>query len=285
MKITNKLNLPEAIVDAVKNDGYTRGDADISVTGLLKPPRASALESKHWDDLEEDASDRIWSLMGQVVHGILERANKVGTAERRLFVDVLGWRVSGGMDLYEDHGTLLDYKVSTVYKFDGDGVPEQFEQQLNIYAEILRRNGHHVSRLQIVAILRDWSKMEARRNPDYPQTNVIVREVALWPAQKAWEFLEARVRMHQAARDALPECTPEDKWEKPTKWAVQKIGAARALKLHTTAESAETHLAELGTGYEINMRPGEQTRCMYYCSAAKFCTSFTGTGMFTRSKG
>ena len=30
MKITNELGLPEPLVDAVKNDGYTKGDADFS---------------------------------------------------------------------------------------------------------------------------------------------------------------------------------------------------------------------------------------------------------------
>src|SRR3954463_10849323 len=38
MKLTNRLGLPEPIVAAVANDGYSRGDADISVTSLLKPP-------------------------------------------------------------------------------------------------------------------------------------------------------------------------------------------------------------------------------------------------------
>ena len=30
MKLTNKLRLPEAIVRAVQNDSYTKGEADIS---------------------------------------------------------------------------------------------------------------------------------------------------------------------------------------------------------------------------------------------------------------
>jgi hypothetical protein len=31
MKMTNKLRLPDVIVDAVANDSYTKGEADISV--------------------------------------------------------------------------------------------------------------------------------------------------------------------------------------------------------------------------------------------------------------
>ena len=37
MKITNELGLPEPLVDAVRNDGYTKGNADFSVTGLISP--------------------------------------------------------------------------------------------------------------------------------------------------------------------------------------------------------------------------------------------------------
>ena len=43
MILTNKHNLPEAIVAAIMNDSYTKGDADISVTELLSPPQLRAL--------------------------------------------------------------------------------------------------------------------------------------------------------------------------------------------------------------------------------------------------
>lgn len=218
--------------------------------------------------------------MGQVIHGILERANKVGVAERRLSTDVLGWKISGGMDLYLEDGTLVDYKTSTVWKFKGDGVPIEHETQLNCYSEILRRNGFHVKRLQIVAILRDWSKMESQRDPDMPKSQVVVREVALWPAQQAWAFLEERVRMHQAARDALPECTAEDRWEKPTRFAVQKNGAAKALKLHDDENKAHEHAKQLGDEYSVQLRAGEQTRCKHFCSVSNFCDQYRGTGLF-----
>src|SRR6202142_1696526 len=88
MKYTNKQNLPQPIVKAVTNDSYNSGDCDISVTSLLKPPQMLALERLHKDDLEEDVSDRIWSLLGQVIHGILERAEETAVAERRLYIDI-----------------------------------------------------------------------------------------------------------------------------------------------------------------------------------------------------
>ena len=49
MKLTNNHNLPEAIVAAIMNDSYTKGDADISVTELLTPPQLRHLKLKHYE--------------------------------------------------------------------------------------------------------------------------------------------------------------------------------------------------------------------------------------------
>lgn len=97
-RITNKLGLPEAIVEAVKNDPYDPGHADISATGLISPPRKRALERTHRNDMEEDASDRIWALIGQSVHTILERAEPSAIVEKRLYGRFGGWLVSGQFD-------------------------------------------------------------------------------------------------------------------------------------------------------------------------------------------
>lgn len=92
------MNLPQPIVDAVANDDYSRGNSDISVTQLISPPRMTALVREHWDTLEEDVSDRIFSLFGKAVHTILERAERVAIAEQRLYMKVGDWTVSGAMD-------------------------------------------------------------------------------------------------------------------------------------------------------------------------------------------
>lgn len=277
MKITNKLGLPQPIVDAVANDPYTKGSSDISVTGLLQPPRKTALDKKYEGELEEDAAERIWALFGQALHSVLERANKTGVAERRLSMQVEGlpgqtWKVSGAMDRYED-GLVQDYKFVTVWKFKDGGVPEEYEQQLNCYAALLRHHGHVVKRLEIVGILRDWSKLEAERDQSYPQQQIVVREVPMWPEIKALAFMTERVRLHQAARIKLPLCTSEERWQKQTYWAVQKPNAKRAVRLYETEEEAKEH-CEIEKGLIIVKRPGESVRCRAYCSAAKFCAQY-----------
>lgn len=274
MNLTNRLNLPQPLVDAVTNDEYTSGDADISVTSLLSPPRKVALEALHRDELEEDVSDRIWSLLGQSIHTILERAATTGIAEQRLSIVVEGWKVSGGMDYYSPgDGLLQDYKCVTVWKFKDGSVPMEYEQQLNMYAEILRQNGHTVKRLQIVGILRDWSKLEAQRDPSYPQTQVVIRDVTIWPQAQAQAFIRERVLLHRQARFELPECSATERWQRPDYYAVMKPGAKRALRVFTSIEDAMALVAG-SNGLIIKKRPGESTRCRSYCSAAPLCHQY-----------
>src|SRR5258706_69449 len=68
--VTNKHGLPDAIVRAVLNDPYDRGDADFTVTQLLQPPQLARLTQAN--PIPEDVSDRIWALLGHAVHVILE---------------------------------------------------------------------------------------------------------------------------------------------------------------------------------------------------------------------
>jgi hypothetical protein len=272
MKLTNKLDLPQAIVDAVRNDGYDRGNADISVTGLLRPPRLTVLEREHASEIEEDVSDRIWSLFGQSIHTILERANRKGVAERRLSMEVAGWVVSGGMDLYEENGTLSDYKTTTVWKLiKGDMV--EWEKQLNMYAVILRHHGHEVQKLQVVAILRDWSKGEAERDPYYPQAQVVNIDIKLWEPEAARIFMQNRVVLHQQAKLNLPECSPEDRWARPNVWAVMKEGRKTAVKLYDNEDAARAHVG-FDKQLKVVLRPGASVRCQSYCRVSRFCAQY-----------
>jgi hypothetical protein len=60
MKITNRFNLPDAFYNFARNDKYSRGKADISVTTLIDSPRVRLMRDKYNDQLETDASDMIW---------------------------------------------------------------------------------------------------------------------------------------------------------------------------------------------------------------------------------
>lgn len=224
MKVTNKAGLPEGLVRAISNDPYDSGDSDITASSLGDPPLLRTLLKRHADILEEDASDRIWSLLGQAAHVIAERGTN-GTnvlAEKRLSMDVLGWKLSGAMDHFNlDGGILDDFKVTSAWTIVyGDRV-ESWEQQLNTLAHLLEHHGHKVTALEIIAILRDWSARDAERSEKYPKASVAVVPLKLWAAEKRQAYIEGRVRLHQAASrlddDVITPCTEEERWMKRDK--------------------------------------------------------------------
>ena len=284
MRLTNKQKLPQPLVDAVKNDGYTKGNADISVTELLKPPMQRALEIKHEAELEEDVSDRIFSLLGQTIHSILERSETEGIAERRLSIKINGWTVSGGMDRFVSRdGLLQDYKLTTVYKTKDKNIPEEWCKQLNIYAEMLRENGDEVKKLEVVCIYRDWSKGAAERDNEYPQRQVEVIEIPLIEPKEVRAFIEERVKLHQeAAKGNYEPCTKEERWAKDDQWAVMREGRKTAIKLHFSELHANLHKDELGKGHFVEKRPGKSTKCESYCPVKKQCEYYN---KFLKQKG
>ena len=287
--ITNNKGFPLALVKAVENDSYSKGRADRSVTGLLAPPRQAALKDIHEDDLTEDVADRTYALYGQLIHLLLERAgeqDRNALTEERMFTEVEGWTISGQTDtitLTEEEGWVVsDYKFVTAHKFKRDYsgelvMPPEYERQLNMYGHLLRENGFKVEGLKIVAIYRDWSKMEARRDKTYPQLGAETHDVKLWSADEAREFMAERVRLHQAAENDLPECTDEDRWAKPDKYALMSTPTSvRARKLFDTEVGAVTWAYEnkIKEGWVVDHRPGVNTRCENYCLVSEYCEQF-----------
>jgi len=304
LKLTNRLNLPQPIVDAVAADDYSRGASDISVTQLISPPRQIALIGAHYDELEEDVSDRIWALLGRGVHTTLERAERVAVAEQRLFMTVGPYTVSGAMDRIEfvpssKGPKIQDYKMAFVKEMIF-GVKVEREQQLNIYRVLLALNGYDVQELEAIFFLRDWSKIQAAEaakrpriaiggdtgTPDYPQEPVVVHPIRMWPIEEAYAFIAERVRLHMDARNmyaialeatadpqiALPDCTDEERWANELTFAVMKPGGKKASKVTDTRDEAEQYIAEHPKDtYDLIERPAASIRCLYYCLAAQVC--------------
>jgi hypothetical protein len=283
VRITNELNLPEPLVRAITNDGYSRGESDFSVTQLIAPARARVLRKRHSHLITEDASDRIYSLLGQAIHTILERAEITAKVEERLFAKVDGLTISGQFDRMvlienEDNShTLQDWKLSSIWAV-ADGYKVEWEQQLNMLRWLAEANDLDVSRLQIIAIFRDWSRSRAKRDPSYPQHQVKVIDIPLWTLDRAYDFIRERLAAHvDAELGELPDCTPEERWYRGEQWAVMKAGNKRAVKLHEFKNEAEKHAAELqaeakpGAKFVVEHRPGENGRCADYCAAYAFC--------------
>jgi hypothetical protein len=273
MRWTNDSFLPPHLFAVLKaaweQDVYDgpRGEKTLSVTQLISPPQKLALERVHAEELEMDVLDTVPALLGQALHHILERAGTAAPThvpERRLATVYDGWIISGKTDLYETkEQEIVDYKNSSVWTYVFGKI--EWEQQLNIYRWLSERNGHPVRKLSIGLFCGDWRRSEARRSPDYP-ARVVSIPIKLWTMDEAEAYVDARLKLHQAAAEGKTvECSAEERWVKPTKYALMKHGRKTAIAL------SDAKPAECPAGHYIETRQGESVRCKDYCSAAPFC--------------
>jgi hypothetical protein len=287
MQITNNHNLPESFVNFARNDKYSKGKSDISVTTLIDSPRVRLLREANSTELTSDASDMIWPLFGTAVHHILESSkNDEGvTLEERLYADVNGWILSGAVDHQKTDGktiSITDYKVTSVWSVIYGKI--EWEQQLNCYAFLAQKNkGMKVKSLQICAILRDWNRREAERKEEYPKAPVVLIDIPIWPDTKRIEYIKERIAMHQDAQVGydlsgdFPLCSDEERWKRGEAWAVKKKGLKRAMRVFDNQEDAEKFMTGQTFPVELEHRAGELVRCNGdYCGVANFCSQFKG---------
>jgi hypothetical protein len=209
----------------------------------------------------------------------LERAGGNELKETRVFTKISNKVISSQIDnLCLDHGRLVDFKVTTSYKFKNNRPPDpDYIAQLNTQSFILRKNGFTVNSLGIVAILRDWSKLEAMRDQDYPQLQVVSQPIPMWNDEQTLSFLEMRIAAHEAAKATLPECSDTEMWAREDVYAVTKRGAAKAVKLFRgigADKAAQAYADNLGEKYDVEFRAGDRIRCASYCSVSKFCDQY-----------
>ena len=296
MKITNKSNLPKVIERAVINDPYDSSGSNISTTRLIAPPRIRVLEMRNWDLIEDDVSNRIFSLLGQSVHHILERSKlKVDLAERRLFYKddkiTNGWTLSGQFDLLSRQGDLTDFKVTSAWAaLDAlTNGKDEWENQLNVLDFLCRKNQKTLTRykkevkvksLSIMAILRDWSKLKVMQSDNYPRKQVVMIPIRRWSEEEQENYVQARIKLHQDAEklDQLPLCTAKERWRKEDSYALMLDNRKTAKRVLPTREEMDKYMKENkyveGQGCRVVFRAGEDVRCQHYCSVNQFCSHF-----------
>jgi len=292
MNILNQHNLPEAIVEAVKNDDYNKGDCDYSVTELLNPPQVSHLARMHDDEIEVDAIDSIWSLFGKSVHAILERAEPSALTEERHFmkIDLPSGKqvtVSGQFDrLHVANNILQDYKVTSAWtKVFGSRLTE-WQQQLNLLRLLVPIQ---IDKLEIICIYRDWTKYDAEKNADYPQQQVETLDMPIWDLDTARKFLIDRIELHERVRNGEQiDCTHEERWAQPTIHKIMKEGrktSLRNFKNDLTGAQAFKRAYDRDNPKAVTAiveHAGKSVRCESYCAGAKFCPQFQATKAVTK---
>ena len=290
MQITNKYGVPSIVIEAIKrrNDAYDKGEVDRSVTQLINSPRIDLLRKRNYPDIEVDASQEFWALLGSAVHSILELgAGENHVVEERLFAELDGWRLSGAIDVQEYRETgiaISDYKVTTLFSFKmaSDGIHHEWTAQQNIYRWLVETvKKIPVEELWIIAILRDWSTSAAKRDPLYPPSPIVPVPIELWSMEQTESFIRERINSHRTAEmsmdltNSLPECSAHDRWERGSQYKIKRIGGKRAIASFPTEALALERLDSLPADHIMEFVEGESIRCEgNFCRVRDFCDQY-----------
>lgn len=285
MILSNLYDLPQSLVSVIESKNYDLSTSDplrIGVTTLNNPPRIRQLSVRHWGELQEDASDHLFRVVGDAIHYILAKTEQdKKLIEEKLTEVIDGITLVAKPDLYDDNlKTIEDYKVTVVWSVKS--LKLDWITQLNCYAYMLTRAGFEVKKAYINAILKDWSKMELLRfGGDYPKIPFKRMEVPLWSFEEQEKYIKERIALYKStlnlSDENLPICTPDERWSGEDKWAVHKGNNQRATKLCDSMEEAITYIEEIKDKthkYNIKKREGRDTRCEEYCQVNKFCSFY-----------
>ena len=181
---------------------------------------------------------------------------------------------------------VIDYKTTGVwtYMLNADGLKPEWICQTNSYRYLLTKaKGIEVSALYILVIFRDWRASDAKKRNDYPAAPVLQLPVPLWSWEETEAYVEERLALHQDAAysalvgSRLPDCTPEEMWSQPDRYAVLKSATAkRASKVCNSIDEAITWASDnqMNGDHVIEHRPGKRTRCEDWCKVAQWCDQY-----------
>jgi len=293
MKMLNKTELPQFIVDVANelyNSHRTQEKFEFSITELLKGTKELLLLRRHSNEIEVDAQDSVSLWTGTAVHAMVQKyaesqglicEKEVSTTYQ---INNRYITVSGRFDFYDTKTkTLYDLKDCKVAGFQKAqrGEDTKWLKQLLSYARELREEGYEVERIVIIAIITDHSKVKANTDSTYPQGAISLitwdldeqlKEIQEQYHQETKKKLEEIMDYFDAPDDAIPPCTPEERFEDP-KYAVMKKGRKTAIKLFDSEDEA-TLLAQQDKDYYVEFRKGNPIKCKLYCSACKFCNFY-----------
>ena len=279
MRVTNRLGLPAAFVNAVSVRRHNAPGC-YSATTLNKGAKEIVLTDRHFDELEADAADSVWAVWGTAVHALLESQKDDNFHEEKFKVPVLNSYVTGQVDSYDmERGIINDWKTASVWKVQLGDFADWRLQGL-AYAWLLTKSGLAVNKCRFVALLKDHSKTKAKNDREYPQSPVFVYEFDVKPDDLA--ATERRITnkvaeieaAYKLADDEIAECSAAERWADGEKWAVMKNGRKSAVKLFDSEADADAFAGEMGNSHYVEHRPAVSRKCADYCPCKDFCNFY-----------
>lgn len=281
MRITNNKGLPEEFVNLASDDERAPIPNTYHVTELVKPTPILVLERRHYDEIEVDAADCVWLVLGTAVHKVMEEANKDKMAELPFSVSVGGDTIAGRVDLYDEKESVItDWKTATVAKWERHDFGD-YDKQGRMYAWGLMKNGKLVVKCSFVLMLKDWSPSayrvaQLKGDAEYPSSAIQIYEFNIG-AQDVLETsreIEKKLNeihdLEQMPDEQMKSCEPDERWNAGDRYACGK-GAdfKRAVRVFDTMEEAK-EFADANKLVVVT-RHGEDRRCQDYCLVSRWC--------------
>lgn len=258
MKYIERPDLPNVIIDAIKDPYYARELGEylgrvktkangrfISSTTLPTPPRSRILRERYDDRIIIDPVDgNFWKLLGNTVHNILEHhsrpndivEHRIGidmpvrigkrtvTAHVHCKPDILVWQeYSGGKSIYQMH----DYKLTSVYAvMRGEKFEHHAQLNVNRYLALRAYPNIEIPVIGNLFLFRDYKPSMYKEGGDYPKSHAVFVEVPIWSDEKVEEYISERATMHFGSEslsdERLPLCSESERWVDPTFYKVFK---------------------------------------------------------------
>lgn len=274
MLITNQHNLPPAMYHAIAGSNREPKPGQFSITELIAPPLQGHLRRKHWAEITEDVSERLWALLGSATHYWLDKANADGAGEEWMFFELEGLTITGQPDLIVNN-EIHDYKVTSIWSVISGKPKPEWVAQLNAYRWLYHKTtGQLIDNLFVYAILRDWQAGKALGGNQYPPIPFVTLPVPVFTITDTEADIMARLADHIASTPRP--CTDEEKWLKKPCFAIMKESRKSAVRLFEAVVDAEAFLSGLDRKHSIVERKGEYGRCKQYCNVNKWCPDYVG---------
>jgi hypothetical protein len=314
-QITNNSDISLALAVWLLHDEYDYQNEEnyISATGLMKPLRHIVLPGRipAAQRRTPDVEEYIATTLGHALHDSIEKAWTKGyarslkmlgypdsviehvrinpetvedgiipiyleqRAKKQIVVNGVRYTVGGKYDMVME-GIVMDNKSTSAYTWVYGGKDDDYRLQGSLYRWL---NPEKITEdfIRINFIFTDWSSMDAKSNPKYPQKRVQHKDIPLLSIEETEAWVRWKLGLIQKYSNVpeaqLPECTEEELWRSAPKFKyysdVTKTGGKSTKNFDTLAD-ANKHLAEKVKGIVITV-PGEVKRCAY-CAGYDACS-------------
>lgn len=310
-RYVNVSAVPLSLAVFLATDSYDFEEDTISATSLIKPLRQLILAGRVPQDMSmPDLTQMVASRVGTAIHDAIERSwlnnHKIAMAsigisarviervlinpteaelqadpdaipiylEQRAYKQVGKYRVSGKYDFVGD-GRVEDFKTTGTYTAMNNTNDAKYILQGSIY-RWLNPKIITSDEMAIQFIFTDWSAMQARSNPKYPQQRFQQRVLPLMSIPETDAYVKRQLEQFDALCDVeeslLPLCTDDELWrtEPVFKFYKNPEKTARSTKNFDTRQEAMIFMANAGAGIVIE-KPGQVNACKY-CAGFSICS-------------